>query len=156
LEDVPVAHEFTEALESSNNIKINETLMNSNTPDPKIMAEIFRKLALGRSVPRPQILYLEKGLVKIEEEAKNKKQSNNLTWLTNTNPSLKLNGNTNASVMEWLGVNQRSPVNAVAPKKSGYFSRALALLAASVAASLAARRMKLGANQNFQQGSGEN
>ena len=160
LKGVPAAKGFTDALQIQNNSNsVNIKIANPNAPTPKIMAKIFRNIVFGTDVPRPHILYLEKGLVKIEEEAKkNENQPLVLKWETITKPSLTLsNGKTNVSIVKWLGVSERSPANAVAPKKSGYFSRALALLSASVAAVLAAKRINLGTvNQGFQQGSGEN
>jgi len=110
LKSIPINNKqlnsFVLALEQPrNNNTVNIT--NSNTPNSQTMARIFKNYIYGNPISRPEIIYLEKGLTKIVEDAKkNNNKSLALTWETQTNAKTK--SGKNVSLQDWIGAVAKS------------------------------------------------
>jgi hypothetical protein len=115
-------------------------ITNSNAPNSETMARILRNLFFGKLVTGPEIIYLEKGLTKIAEDAKKNNKPLALTWETQTNAKTK--SGKNVSLQDWIGAVAKSDESGSTKSKPiGIFKGLfVGLTAAAVRAIITSRR----------------
>jgi len=131
---------FVLALEQPPNNKNVVNISNPNAPNSETTAQILRNLFFGKLVTGPEIIYLEKGLTKIAEDAKKNNKPLALTWETQTNAKTK--SGKNVSLQDWIGAVAKSDESGSTKSKPiGIFKGLfVGLTAAAVRAIITSRR----------------